>query len=363
LTTAETEMASLRRFASRRLARPNGQQLDGFLRKTNWEAALRDRPLVPWAFCLGVDTPYWGHFTDGQRLALNHWTYAMMYFRIGGGERFVLVSNAAVAALLRPNEPELAALLDLETEEEKDHLAAFARVARALEALHGYSAADMPVKPLRPLVVSRPFVRFLANTFGADFVATYYFGRGIYNHLGKAFEARVAEMADGVPELATLSRLHTVDENRHMAVSRMMAACAHSLIQQRKDRLPAYALLADAMQHALLSYTFSDRITTGQERAMSHAVMPRMKTLSQVDPALLHATVDAHFDGLTGLERARNDDVPRLNQRLLERTGVPPATRQMWFDLLVSLQRNLQLFPAGWSPGDGPLDDPGVLPG
>ena len=154
MSHAESELKSLRRFASKRLARPNGQQLDAFLCTTDWEDSLRDRPLVPWAFCLGVDTPHWGSFTDEQRLELNHWTYAMMYFRIGGGERFVLVSNAAVAELLQQDEPELAALLHLETEEEKDHLAAFARVARALESLHGYSAADMPVKPLRPVRAS-----------------------------------------------------------------------------------------------------------------------------------------------------------------------------------------------------------------
>ena len=357
---AELELKNLRRFAARRLANPNGQQLDAFLATTDWETALRDRPLVPWAFCLGVDTPHWSSFTDEQRLALNHWTYAMMYFRIGGGERFVLVSNAAVAELLQSDEPELAALLRLETEEERDHLAAFARVARALEKLHGYSASDMPVKPLRPVVISRPFVRFLASTFGADFVATYYFGRGIYNHLGKAFETQLADMTDGVPALASLSRLHTVDENRHMAVSRMMAACAHTLIRERRFKLPAYGALAEAMQNSVLRYTFSDRITSGQERAMSHAVMPRMKALARVDPALLHATVDAHFDGITGLERLRNDYAPRLNQRLLEHTGVPPETRRMWFELLVSLQRNLRFFPEGWSPGDGTVDDAAV---
>lgn len=353
MSFALEELQRLRGFAARRLANPHGQQLAVYLEGVDWLSALKDRPLVPWEMSLGFHTPYWASFSEEQRLALNHWTYAMMYFRIGDGERFVVCSNLVVAELLAPFEPELAGLLRLETDEEVDHIKAFGRIFSAVQARHGFVAAKMPVKPLRPLFVSRPFVRFLTAAFGADFVATYYFGRGLVNHMGKAFETRVATFQDGSPALTKLSLLHTVDENRHMAVSRMMAACSYELLHRRRERSALYEAANHAMQRSVVRYTFSDRITTGQERAMSHAMVPKMKTLSGVDAPTLTACIDAHFDGVTGIEHAKNEFMPKFNQRLMERACLSGDEKRMWFDLLNGLQRNLHFFPDGWRPGDG----------
>jgi hypothetical protein len=355
---AARELQLLRDFAAKRLANPHGQQLAEYLNGVDWHAALADRPLVPWEMSVGFHTPYWRDFDDAQRLALNHWTYAMMYFRIGDGERFVVVSNAVVADLLESTEPELAGLLRLETHEETDHLAAFGRIFSAIQARHGFQAARMPVKPLRPLFVSRPFVRFLVGLFGADFVVTYYFGRGLVNHMGKAFETRVAAMTDGSPALTKLSLLHTVDENRHMAVSRMMAACAYELLHARRRSGALYEAANHVMQTSVVRYTFSDRITTGQERAMSHRMAPKFRALASADAQLLRATIDAHFDGLSGIEQAKNDFMPKFNQRLFERACLSPSHKRMWFHLLNDLQRNLRFFPEGWQPGDGVVVEP-----
>lgn len=359
-TLAQEELARLRSFAARRLANPHGQQLAAFLDEPGWERALVDRPLVPWAMSLGFSTDHWSTFSDAQRLALNHWTYAMMYFRIGDGERFVIASNEVVAEVLDELDPVIAGLLRLETDEERDHLVAFGRVFAALQARHHFSASRMPVKPLRPLFVSRPFIRFLVGTFGADFVVTYYLGRGLVNHMGKAFETKVAAFDEAGPALARLSMLHTVDENRHMAVSRMMAACAFELIERQASVNALSEALTQLMQRSVVRYTFSDAITTGQERAMSHAVVPSIAALATVPKETLRACIDAHFDGVTGIEEAKNAFMPAFNRRLLERACLSPADKRRWFELLQSLQRNLQFFPPGWQPGDalGPeLDD------
>ncbi|MBL8922014.1 MAG: hypothetical protein JNJ54_24405 [Myxococcaceae bacterium] len=363
MSFAHEELERLRAFAKRRLSNPHGQQLAVYLGGIDWRRALDDRPLVPWDMSLGFHTPYWGSFTDEQRLALNHWTYAMMYFRIGDGERFVVCSNQVVADLIEPLEPELANLLRLETHEELDHIEAFGAIFQAVQARHGFVAASMPVKPLRPLFVSKPFVRFLTRVFGADFVVTYYFGRGLVNHMGKAFETRVASFDEGSAPLTKLSMLHTVDENRHMAVSRMMAACGYELLHRRRAQSALYEAANHAMQRAVVRYTFSDRVTTSQERRMSHAMVPRMTSLSTVDPATLAACIDAHFDGVTGIEHAKNEFMPKFNQRLFERACLTGDEKRMWFELLNSLQRNLRFFPDGWRPGDGvvatPFDDEG----
>ncbi|MDP3235583.1 MAG: hypothetical protein Q8N26_22555 [Myxococcales bacterium] len=347
------ELKRLRAFATRRLANPHGQQLGQYLDGVDWQVALRDRALVPWEMSLGFHTPFWTGFSEEQQLALNHWAYAMMYFRIGDGERFVVCTNSVVADLVHSFEPELAGLLRLETNEEIDHIAAFGRVFAAVQQRHGFLAAKMPVKPLRPLLVSKPFVRFLVATFGADFVVTYYFGRGLVNHMGKAFETRVATLAEGSPALTKLSMLHTVDENRHMAVSRMMAACGYELLHRKRTSSALYEAANHVMQRTVVQYTFSDRITTGQERAMSQRMVPQMTTLAGIDRQTLRACIDAHFDGVTGIEHAKNEFMPKFNQRLMERACLSGDEKRMWFDLLNSLQRNLQFFPAGWRPGDG----------
>ena len=354
---AVEELARLRAFATRRLANPNGEQLCRHLDVSGW--TIGDAPLAPWEMSLGFHTPHWATLDEEQRLALNHWTYAMMYFRIGDGERFVVLVNHAVAAFFTQDEPQLAALMRLECEEEVDHIAAFARVLDAVRRRHQMGSLRMPVKPLRPFIVSKPAVSFLVRTFGADFITTYFLGRGIVNHMGKAFETRVAELPGATP-LTRLSLLHTVDENRHMAVSRMMAACTYRLVERRQSKSALYAMLHEAMQKATITYTFSDRITTGQERAMSHRAVPQMKALSRLPKQWLRELVDAHFDGVTGLEHAKNEFMPKFNQRLLDRAGLSIDEKRAWFSLLVSMQRNLRFFPEGYQPSvsvDGAFDD------
>jgi hypothetical protein len=347
---AVEELARLRSFAARRLANPHGQQLCQHLDQTPWEAAIADAPLAPWEMSLGYHTPLWATLSDEQRLALNHWTYVMMYFRIGDGERFVVLVNDAISTYLKDSEPELAALMKLESHEEIDHIAAFMRVLDAVRRRHDMKSLRLPVKPLRPLIVSKPAVTFLVRTFGADFITTYFLGRGLVNHMGKAFETQVADLRDVTP-LTRLSMFHTVDENRHMAVSRMMAACTYQLLERRQQRSPLYAAMYEAMQRSTITYTFSDRITTGQERAMSHRAVPQMKALRTLPRDTLRELVDAHFDGVTGIEHAKNAFMPKFNQRLLDRADLSPQDKQVWFELLGSLQRNLRFFPEGYAPG------------
>lgn len=345
------ESRQLRAFARRRLAEPHAKTLCSLLEGESWEDAAQGRLLVPEELSLGFHTPWWTHYGEEQRLALNHWVYMLMYYRISDGERFVVLANPLVADLLQHAEPEVADLLRLEAAEEVDHISAFERVRAVLTRLHGVEHLRMPVKPLRRHLVSARTVRFLVQHFGADFVASYYLGRGLVNHLGKAFETRVEEVDGGRSLFARLSHHHTVDENRHMAVSRMMAACTYTLVERRRHTSLLYEALHHAMQHVIVTYTLSDRITKAQERAMSLLVLPRMRALRHVPREQLEATIDAHFTGLNGLERARNQFIPRFNQRLIERACLSPEDKRDWYELITSLQGNLRYFPAGYVPG------------
>jgi hypothetical protein len=351
--TVPDELQQLRTFAKRRLANPHGQQLCHYLDGVAWEDALRDRLLVPEDMSLGFYTPFWADYTEEQRLALNHWVYILKYYRISDGERFVITTNQCVADFLQGAEPEVAGLLRLEVEEERDHIASFERVRAGLARRHGFEGLRMPVKPLRALVTSPRMLRFIVRHFGADFIVTYYLGRGVVNHMGKAFETRVADLDLGVGHrsFTGLSQLHTVDENRHMAVSRMMAACTYALISERSHTGPLYEALNEAMRHSMVGYTLSDSLTKSQERAMSRLVLPRMKALRDVPLERLEETIDTHFTGLSGMERAKNAYMPRFNQRLFDRACLSLEEKRDLFELLCSLQGNLRFFPEGYVPG------------
>jgi hypothetical protein len=351
VSTGPDEIKQLRTFAKKRLANPHGQQLCHYLEGVAWEEALRDQLLVPEEMSIGFYTPFWADYTEEQRLALNHWIYLMKYYRISHGERFVINANLAVADFLQGVEPEVAGLLRLESEEERDHIAAFERVRAGLARHHGFEGLRMPEKPLRGLLVSPRTLRFLVRHFGADFLVSYYLGRGLVNHMGKGFETQVAEMKSGHHSFTGLSRFHTVDENRHMAVSGMMAACTYALVSRRSHTGPLYEALNQAVRHTMVGYTLSDRLTKKQERAIARLVLPRMRALRDVPPARLDATIEAHFSGLSGMERAKNAYMPRLNQRLLERACITLEEKRALVELIRSLQGNLCFFPQDYEPG------------
>jgi hypothetical protein len=356
VSTGSEELQQLRHFAKRRLANPHGQQLCHYLDGAAWEEALHDRLLVPEEMSLGFYTPFWADYTEEQRLALNHWVYLMKYYRISDGERFVIEANLAVVDFLQELEPEVAGLLRLESEEERDHIAAFERVRAGASRRHGFEWMRMPVKPLRKVVISPRTLRFLLRHFGADFIATYYLGRGLLNHQGKGFETQVASLHHGHPAFTGLSRFHTVDENRHMAVSRMMAASTYTLVSRRAHTGPLYEALNQALRHTVVGYTLSARLTLQQERAMSLLVLPRMRALRGVPRERLEATVDAHFSGVSGMQRAENAYMPRFNQRLVERACLSLEEKQALVALIRSLQGNLRFFPEGYVPGREPSE-------
>lgn len=84
---------------------------------------------------------------------------------------------------------------------------------------------------------------------------------------------------------------------------------------------------------------------------MSHRAVPKLKALQSLPKETLRSLVDAHFDGITGLERAKNEFMPKFNQRLLDRACLSMEEKTYWFELLTSLQRNLRFFPDGYAPG------------
>jgi len=332
---ARDSLERLRRHAAKRVP-SELESLEDYARDLLRSGGLRlDAPLVPEDMSFGYHTDLWPELDAAERLALNHWAYCLQYKRIADGEAFVQVVNQVVAGALRGSAPDVAALLERETAEELDHVPAFTRVRSAVEAHHGFRRPR--AKPARRVLGGPPVVRTLLRLFGADFVVTYFTGRGIANHVGKGFEDPVGRQAlAGGPNAAAqrLTLLHHRDESHHMAVSRLMAACARELLPAGKASGRLYAAGRRAMQRALVRYTFSGRTTEAQERRCSLRALRSCRALRGRSPAFVRALVAAHGAAPSGVDRAINRFMRRPNAKLLAVADLAPEDRDLWADEL-----------------------------
>lgn len=303
-----------------------------------------DRWVVPEDMSLGYYTPYWEELREEERRALNHWIYALTYSRIRNGERYVLRTNAAISAFLRPHAPAVADLLDRESAEEVDHVAAFDLARGRVCEVIGLGDWRWPTKRGNGVISSPAAIRGLLASFGSDYVVAYFLGRGLANHMGKGFEAPIARDAEGCAATRELSLQHTLDESHHMAVSGLMAAAAPDLLPRAGRRGPLYRRLFRGLQQGIVRYTFGQAIYKSHERRLSHAALARLPALAGRSPAFRRELVEAHFDSTSGLERSRNKVMPRPNRRLLEGAALAAEDRQLWEEELVAGQGNLRFF-------------------
>jgi hypothetical protein len=321
--------------------------LGDYLRRELPSGPRRDAPLVPDAFAIGRRTPFWDLLGEEERLALNHWTWALMYTRITDGEEFVRVANRVLAAALRPHAGEIADLIAREAAEENDHIAAFARLRDQVYEGLGLGRLRQPKKPARRLLVHERTVRALLTAYGVEFVVTYFVARGIANHMGMGFERPVASLESPNQAAHRLSLLHTQDESQHMAVSRLMAAAARRVLP-RPPRLPQGAV--SLLQRVVAHYTFSETVSKALERRVCHLAVPRLTALrTRRSPGFVRALVDAHFQAESGIEASRNRILPGLNRRLLDEAALAPADRTLWERTLTRNQDQLRFLPAAAS--------------
>ncbi|MGE0709739.1 MAG: hypothetical protein AB7N76_22040 [Planctomycetota bacterium] len=334
---------TLLRIAHKRIAAPRssltdliGPRLDE-VRPVDW--------LLPEEMSFGRYTELWEELGAEERLALNHWVYALTYSRIQNGERYVRAANETIAEFLDPHVPEVATLLRRESAEERDHIAAFdlsrAQVCRGL----GLGGWRWPGKPLNGLASAPAAVRALLKTFGVDYVVAYFLGRGIANHMGKGFESPQARGDELCPATRDLALHHTLDESHHMAVSGLIAAAGPALVPGRRPRGALYGRLRQGLQRTMVRYTFGQELYKSHEARLSRLALERMPALAERSAAFRGELVTQHFASLSGLERSRNQVMPRPNRRLLDQAALPPEDRALWERELRAGQGNLRFFP------------------
>lgn len=330
---------SLRSYARMRL-RQTGEPLLPVVQGLSSRELVSDL-LAPEAMSLGYFTDRFASLNDEQKMTLNHWLYYLHYFRIAVGEEYVIMSNAAIAEALDSEHPDVAGLLRLENEEEHDHLATFRAIRHEVGKHYGWDQLAFPLKPARKWI-GPGFVRFLVKRFQSDYVVAYFLGRGMVNHMGKAFEQEVAKVSPKKVHL--MSRLHTEDENKHMAVSHLFSASARLFFPPRKTG-PAYRTCNTWLRYLMVKMTFSESVTKRQEAAMSRLALRKAKAFSSWRDEEIESLIADHFASYSGVERAKNAKIAGPNQRILDSAALDENEKEIWKAWMLRDPGNLEFFP------------------
>lgn len=309
-----------------------------------------DRFLLPEAFTLGYHTPFYIELGEEERLALNHWTYSLMYTRISDGEEYVCSANPVLAQWIRPHSPVIADLIQREAAEEEDHVPAFRMIKAQINEHYGVDDTRYPKKYARGVLLSAKTIRALLKVFGVDYVVTYFVGRGVANHMGMGFERPVGAKADDDNgAICRASLLHTQDESQHMAVSHLMSAAAREFLPPARTGA-IYRRMRRKLYGSAAYYTFAESMSKSLERAMCRQVVPTLGALAKRPAEFTLGLVDAHFESLSGIERSRNKTLGKQNRRLLQEAALEPDDRLLWEQTLVGNQANLRFLEPDTTP-------------
>lgn len=234
----------------RNRAQDHTEKLDQAAGEFSWEAC-RDQPWNPESFALLWGTPIWDQASDEQRLRLNQLYWVAYYAQIISAEIATIFFNQTSAAGLFGIEDfrSVCDMLDLESSQERAHIAAFKRVAEAAEQeLFGERIFTYPMRgPYAETMIcghSGPFKRLwkslqlrafgLLSSGNAYIAAQYFLIRGLRTLNGKLVQHALSEHIHGfetpedAPVPSRISFYHFQDESYHFNSSTIIS---HDLIR------------------------------------------------------------------------------------------------------------------------------------
>jgi len=218
-------------------------------------ASCRDQWWNPPEFSLLYATPLWEQSSESQRIALNHLYWVAYYFQIISAEIATILLNQTSAAGLSSYEDfrSVCDMLDLETTQERSHIAAFKRVGEAVEEeLFGERVFTYPMRSMyvntmifaNDTAISRFWRSIQLRAFsllssGNAFIGCQYFAvRGLRTLNGKMVQHGLAQITskaqdrDATPAPSRISYYHFLDESYHFNSSRILTHdVIHSLPQ------------------------------------------------------------------------------------------------------------------------------------
>lgn len=330
----------LLRLAHRRTGlQDHGPSLLSYVLKHRSKLKL-DELILPEDWTLGYYTPYYDELSEAEKIALNHWIYCVYYTRFSRGEVYVSRANKILGKAIEPHQPALARLLQLESQEEQDHIRSFACMIDGVLTKHGLTKLSAPQKRFATTLSRPSCIAALWKFFGVDYVVTYFLARGITNHQGVGYERPIARQV-GNPAIARLSKLHAAHESQHMAVSNLLSQAARTLLPApQRPKGAAYRRAYATLQKLIASYAFGETHGHALEIAFAEQNLHRMPALRHRPRAFLQGLVREHYARPTGLQRSQNRTLARDNARILRRAAINDRDEALWIRTLRKVQGN-----------------------
>ena len=233
------------------------QNIDAAAQAFDYEAC-RNEWWNPPEYSLMHGTPLWEQSSESQRLILNHLYWVAYYSQIISAEIATIVLNQTSAAGLNSYEDFrlVCDTLDLESSQERAHVAAFKKIGEAVEqALFGDRMFTYPMRSMYEHTMifadAGAIGRFWRNlqvrayamlSSGNAFIGCQYFTvRGIRTLNGKMIQHALAQVALkakdplAAPIPSRVSLYHFMDESFHFNSSRILT---HDVIHSLPDPTP-----------------------------------------------------------------------------------------------------------------------------
>ncbi len=298
----------------RALAEDHTEEIDALAASFDYET-WRGSYWNPESFSLLWGTALWDQSTAQQRLVLNHLYWVAYYSQIISAEIATIYFNQIAAAGLYGAEDFrlVCDTLDLESRQERAHVAAFKSIGEAVErslfgerlftyAMRGPLGDTMVFSDTSRLKSAWRSVQLGAYSVAAPSrptVAAYYLLiRGLRTLNGKLVQERLARFLDDFSDLdqgaipARISKAHFIDESYHFNTSRIVAheiprllppattaerwAMNRAVEGCQRDHIPASAAINGIFWHDPALFSTIYRLFRSEVFAMDRAEALRM---------------------------------------------------------------------------------------
>lgn len=313
------------------LADPHGDRLLFDVLHKNQQQLKFNVVFLPEELSIGFKTTAYKTFSEEQKIFLNHLIYYIHYFRITGAERVAIQNNIALADSI--DSTNVAKYLLLETKEELDHIKTFSMIMAGIATHYELGTSHLKNKVAHIFSTNQYFLRFMLKSFGPDYVLTYFISRGIFNHMGYGFESAVASGADHSSPVKELTKLHIIDEKRHMVISNLFSQTAREFLPSTSLN-KAMMRIYSPLENIIIKGSFSESYTKKIEYNLALSLLIQCKLFSSWSVNEVECFLKEHYGQITGVEEVKNKVMQPQNNKLLDKSALSEQDKIRWRNTL-----------------------------
>lgn len=281
---------------------------------------------------------YQKSFSAHQKLAWNHFMWALDYSSIAQGERQLVVLNNYAVLHYGNTLPSVVELQRRESFEETDHISAFRVVIEGVRQRYSPSSAPIWSQPASGFgseaansVVRQAIGRLGNFVMGSNFPTLFFLARGMKTHGMKPFENAITRFEDSHPAIRMISHLHRLDESRHMATSLYLAQLSIAALDTMpKDHAFIFKQAVKAAfppgRSAVYRLDYWRRVL---DTADVYANIPKP------EKDALHAHMSARIEAnLQSLHVVQTHVTRQANKRIVEDCGLSPRMKRLFVEVM-----------------------------